>query len=333
MAHKKGEGSTQNGRDSNAKRLGVKLYGGQYAKAGNILVRQRGTQFHPGENVYAGKDFTLHAAVNGKVVFKKGRLDKTFISILPLTPATTETVAKATKKKAPITETTNVVDVTAVIEAEVEAPMEDARFVEASIVEADNSEEQAIAIFDAPADTEEDILVQSPAANAVAESSEEVGLMVEPRSTDVDDETESVIEDLEFSAPVPVVEDSVAMPIETAPVAPEEEKPTEKAVPAEKITLPSGQKVKMNDLKFVEGIGPKIEELLHNAGIMTWEQLANTEVEKLKEVLAEAGSRYQMHDPATWAKQAELAATGKWEELQQYQDELKGGRVVTDETE
>ncbi len=83
MAHKKGEGSTQNGRDSNAKRLGVKLYGGQKAVAGNIIVRQRGTKFHAGEHVYMGKDYTLHAAVDGKVVFKKSRRDRTFISIMP----------------------------------------------------------------------------------------------------------------------------------------------------------------------------------------------------------------------------------------------------------
>ena len=61
MAHKKGEGSTQNGRDSNSKRLGVKLFGGQLALAGNIIIRQRGTKFHAGENVYLGKDYTMHA--------------------------------------------------------------------------------------------------------------------------------------------------------------------------------------------------------------------------------------------------------------------------------
>ena len=83
MAHKKGEGSTQNGRDSNPKRLGVKLYGGQKAVAGNIIVRQRGTKFHPGEHVYLGKDFTLHAAVAGSVVFTKKRRDRTYVSIMP----------------------------------------------------------------------------------------------------------------------------------------------------------------------------------------------------------------------------------------------------------
>ena len=71
MAHKKGVGSSKNGRESESKRLGVKIFGGQPAIAGNIIVRQRGTQHHPGENVYIGKDHTLHARVDGTVVFTK----------------------------------------------------------------------------------------------------------------------------------------------------------------------------------------------------------------------------------------------------------------------
>ena len=72
MAHKKGVGSSKNGRESESKRLGIKIFGGQYAKAGNILVRQRGTVHHPGENVGIGKDHTLFALVNGTVVFRIG---------------------------------------------------------------------------------------------------------------------------------------------------------------------------------------------------------------------------------------------------------------------
>ena len=83
MAHKKGVGSTDNGRDSNPKFLGVKLFGGQYAKAGNIIVRQRGTKFHPGNNVGMGKDHTLHALVPGTVEFKKKRLGRTFVNVVP----------------------------------------------------------------------------------------------------------------------------------------------------------------------------------------------------------------------------------------------------------
>ena len=81
MAHKKGEGSVKNGRDSQSKRLGVKIYGGQPAIAGNIIVRQRGTVYHPGKNVGLGKDFTIFALTDGIVEFKKGRGDKSFISI------------------------------------------------------------------------------------------------------------------------------------------------------------------------------------------------------------------------------------------------------------
>ena len=84
MAHKKGVGSSDNGRDSKSKRLGVKIFGGQKATAGNIIVRQRGTRFHPADNVGMGKDFTLHALVNGTVVYKKGFKSRTFVSVLPL---------------------------------------------------------------------------------------------------------------------------------------------------------------------------------------------------------------------------------------------------------
>ena len=87
MAHKKGEGSVKNGRDSQSKRLGVKIFGGQPAISGNILVRQRGTVYHPGQNVGVGKDFTLFALTDGLVEFRKGRLDRTFVSILPVTEA------------------------------------------------------------------------------------------------------------------------------------------------------------------------------------------------------------------------------------------------------
>jgi large subunit ribosomal protein L27 len=81
MAHKKGEGSVKNGRDSESKRLGVKIFGGQPAIAGNIIVRQRGTVYHAGKNVGVGKDFTLFALSDGIVEFKKGRKDKTIVSV------------------------------------------------------------------------------------------------------------------------------------------------------------------------------------------------------------------------------------------------------------
>jgi large subunit ribosomal protein L27 len=83
MAHKKGAGSSKNGRESHSKRLGVKIYGGQLAIAGNIIVRQRGTKHNPGENVGIGKDHTLFALVDGTVEFKKKRDEKSYVSIVP----------------------------------------------------------------------------------------------------------------------------------------------------------------------------------------------------------------------------------------------------------
>ena len=81
MTHKKGVGSSKNGRESESKRLGVKIWGGQFAKAGNILVRQRGTVHNPGENVGIGKDHTLFALIDGTVVFRKKRNNKSFVSV------------------------------------------------------------------------------------------------------------------------------------------------------------------------------------------------------------------------------------------------------------
>lgn len=83
MAHKKGAGSSRNGRDSESKRLGVKLFGGQTAKSGNIIVRQRGTRHHPGDNVGIGKDHTLFALADGVVEFKRKRDNKSFVSVRP----------------------------------------------------------------------------------------------------------------------------------------------------------------------------------------------------------------------------------------------------------
>jgi len=89
MAHKKGTGSTRNGRDSNAKRLGVKRYGGQKVRAGNILVRQRGTKFHPGNNVGRGSDDTLFALVDGVVTFEYRERNRMKVSVYPVAAETT----------------------------------------------------------------------------------------------------------------------------------------------------------------------------------------------------------------------------------------------------
>lgn len=87
MAHKKGVGSSKNGRESQSKRLGVKLFGGEVAKAGNILVRQRGTSHHPGDNVGMGKDHTLFALTDGVVVFRKRKNNRSYVSVQPVAEA------------------------------------------------------------------------------------------------------------------------------------------------------------------------------------------------------------------------------------------------------
>lgn len=229
MAHKKGEGSTQNGRDSISKRLGVKLFGGQVAKAGNIIVRQRGTKFHAGQNTYLGKDFTLHAAILGKVVFTKSKGDKTFVHVLPFEAPVEETVAKVATK------TAKAAPKAAAPKVEKAEPVVSAASMEAPKVKA----EEPTMDFDAAFN-------ETPAA--------------------------------------------------------------------------------ADDLKIVEGIGPKIAELFNEAGIYTFAQLAATPVERLQEILDAAGPRYRTHNPGTWPKQAELAAAGKWDELKAWQDELDGGK-------
>ncbi|KAA6320254.1 50S ribosomal protein L27 [termite gut metagenome] len=83
MAHKKGVGSSKNGRESHSKRLGVKMFGGEACKAGNIIIRQRGTEFHPGNNIGMGRDHTLYALTDGTICFKRGKNDKRFVYVTP----------------------------------------------------------------------------------------------------------------------------------------------------------------------------------------------------------------------------------------------------------
>lgn len=230
MAHKKGVGSTDNGRDSNSKRLGVKLFGGQVAKAGNIIIRQRGTKYHPGENVYMGRDFTIHAKVDGNVSFRKSHRNRMYVSIVPAGTAAPVAAAPAPKKAA------------------------------------------------------------APKAKP---------------------------------APKPAPEAAPVQAVADIPAA----KPAKKAKVA-KIELPSGKKIKQDDLKMVEGIGPKIAGLLNDIGITTWRELADAPEEKVQKMLDDAGPRYRIHSPSTWAKQAGLAADAKWAELEKLQDELDGGKEV-----
>jgi large subunit ribosomal protein L27 len=90
MAHKKAGGSSRNGRDSQGQRLGVKLFGGEHAVAGNIIIRQRGTQWHPGENVGMGRDHTLFALINGRIAYRTKAKGRVFVSVLPAQEAAAE---------------------------------------------------------------------------------------------------------------------------------------------------------------------------------------------------------------------------------------------------
>ena len=104
MAHKKGEGSTANGRDSHAQRLGVKVYGGDAVIPGNIIVRQRGTKFHPGNGVGIGKDHTLFAMAEGIVEFRRKKNERCYVNILPVQDTVVEEKPKRTRKPKPTTE-------------------------------------------------------------------------------------------------------------------------------------------------------------------------------------------------------------------------------------
>jgi len=271
MAHKKGVGSTDNGRDSKSKRLGVKLYGGQKASAGNIIVRQRGTKYHPGENVYMGRDHTLHAHVDGVVQYKRTLNDRCYVHVIPV-PEVAETVApvavaKASKKAA--------------------AP--------------------------APA-------AEKPAAKKQAAAAEpEVAATPVAEESPVQEAAQVVVEAV--AAEAPAIVEAAAAPVEVD---------VEAAAPTEKKKAASKKEPKLNDLKIIEGVGPKIEQLLKENGINTWEELAEAPVERLKEILDAAGSRYQVHDPSTWPAQAKFAAAGQWDDLKDYQDMLIGGRDVTE---
>jgi len=264
MAHKKGAGSSDNGRDSKSKRLGVKLFGGQRAVAGNIIIRQRGTEFHAGDNVYMGRDHTLHAAIDGVVVFKRSFKDRRFVSIIP---AEAVPVAVKPAKKAAKTET-----------------------------------------------------VVTPAAKAPAKKA--------APAVEVAEEVEVVAAapvDVPATEAAPAVE--VAEEVEVVAAAPVETPATEEAPVEKKAAAPKKEKgPKLDDLKIVEGIGPKIETLLKEGGISTWAELAEASEDRLKEILDAAGPRYQIHDPSTWPAQSKFAAEGKWDELKEYQDVLIGGR-------
>ena len=287
MAHKKGVGSTDNGRDSKSKRLGVKLFGGQAAKAGNIIVRQRGTKWHSGNNTYLGKDFTIHAKVDGKVQFTRRKNNKVFVNIVPF-----EIVEEKLDTKKDVVAT-----------REVPSIVETATMVEEAPKESMPS--------DVPVETQK-------SSSEVLTTEEQVVEEIETTAKEVVEEN--------------IVSDDVVIAQETPPTiettSTTEENATkneEKLGASQKIALPSGEEVQLNDLTVIEGIGPKIAELLRENEITTWESLATISVERLNEILTKKGAGYANQNPSTWPEQAQLAVDRKWEELQKLQDYLLGG--------
>ncbi len=321
MAHKKGAGSSDNGRDSASQRLGVKLFGGQKAVAGNILVRQRGTKFHAGNNVYMGRDHTLHAAVDGVVVFKKTVNDRRFVSILPYDivpePPVVVPGGKGGKKLQP--------SVNAPAEKAKPSPKPAAAPKLAKKVAAP-AVEKVEKIAAAPVVVEK--VVEVVAAAPIVEETVVAAPVVEDV---VEIAAEPIVEEVvEIVAAAPIVEEvaEVAAPAddwESVTI----EKVAAAPVSGEKISTVLGN-IKVDDLKIVEGIGPKIEQLLKDGGINTWVELSETSVERIQEILDAAGPRYQIHNPSTWPGQSKMAAEGRWEELKEYQDVLDGGRDTND---
>jgi len=171
----------------------------------------------------------------------------------------------------------------------------------------------------APApEVKEEIAVAKEAVEETAPAAEEVKEEVTaPVVEEIVEETKPAAEE---------VKEEVSVAPEVEEVEEEEEEIEEIEEIFEDWSEEKNVEVKPDDLKKVEGIGPKIAELLNNAGITTFAQLAKTDAEKIKGILSDAGSRYKMHNPTTWPKQAELAAEGKWDELKKWQDELDGGK-------
>ncbi len=295
MAHKKGVGSSDNGRDSKSKRLGVKLFGGQVARAGNIIVRQRGTKFHPGTHVGIGKDHTIYALADGTVKFSKGRKNRTLISIEPF-EFVDETIAKLKRKAA---------KASAVSEA---PPAEDTtKETVKEVAEAKAAKKET-----APEPVAETPVTEAPAEETAPEA---------PAKEETPEAPEA-----EAAAPeTPAKEET---PGDPEPEAAAPAAPVAKVADAEASEAPAkkkpAKKVKEDNLKVIEGVGPKLESILKEAGISDLQILSNTEPDKLREILEAAGSRYKMFNPTTWPKQAKLAAEGKMDELKAYQDRLDG---------
>jgi len=254
MAHKKGVGSSKNGRESESKRLGVKIYGGQYAKAGNILVRQRGTQHYPGENVGMGRDHTLFALLDGTVVFRRKRKNRSYVSV---EPAEVETLV-----------------------AEAAPPQEKTEVEKIEIKTEPKAKEERPKVEEKPAKE------KKPAA----------------RKTEKPIKAEAEVQKSEVSK----------KPSEEKKSAAKKTKETIEKPKVDKKAKAAEEKARAaDDLKKITGIGPKISELLSEAGIVSYRDLADTSTDKLKKILEEAGSRYASKDPLPWVEEAKAMTKEK----------------------
>ncbi len=337
MAHKKGVGSTDNGRDSNSKRLGVKLFGGQHAIPGNIIIRQRGTKFHPGQGVGMGRDFTIYSLVEGEVKFTKKRKNRTYVNVISseefeLMNKRKESATKKAepkKKAAPKKKETPVVEAAPAVEAEVKeeaaAPVEEVvEPVVEEVVETKAAEEVS-------ADDRDGQLQALMAKMGSVDASEKDDLKL---IKGVGPKLEGMLNDIgiyNFQQISKLSVEDYDMIDNVLGSFKGRAKRDEWAKQAQELLgqadlLVNPFKAKPDNLKIIEGIGPKIEALLKKDGINTWEDLSKSSVERLSEILDAAGDAYRIHKPTTWPQQAQLATDGKWDELVKLQDELIGGR-------
>jgi len=243
MAHKKGVGSSDNGRDSNSNRLGVKLFAGEVALAGNIIIRQRGTKFHPGQNVNIAKDHTLHALVDGTVEFVTKKRNRTYVNIVPLDDSIQEAIYDKVRRKL------------------------EARIKEATSQKADTAE--------AP--------VEEQKQKAEAPKKEKK------------------------SSPKPEPKPEAAKPVEKVVEQKEEIKAEKVEVKVEKVEKPATKKpvaAKADNLTVIQGIGPKMSEVLTAAGIDSYSKLSEISEEDLIAILEKSGVRYKSYSPETWAENA-----------------------------
>ena len=275
MAHKKGVGSSDNGRDSNSKRLGVKLFGGQAARAGNIIVRQRGTKFHPGKYVGIGRDHTLFALVDGTVQFKTKRLNRTFVSIMPFEEVQ-ERIAKKPKVK--------LAETPVQTHKKKETPTTDASKKAEVDAKPETTEELAPSIEDTSKENKE-TSGETPVKDAIQEVKEDTKEDTAEPSAEMKESGEAVTEEpkdsiqdvKESSKPKAETKEEASSKTTTKQSkASSEESPVDLESNKSQLldTLGTVDASNKDDLKKIKGVGPKLEQTLNSLGIYSYEQVS-----------------------------------------------------------